>query len=383
MNPQVYLDNAATTFPKPEVVYATADELYRNLGGNAGRGNNSLSTSATSIIRKAKSNLQELLHCQNKAIAFTASATDALNRIILGLGMSRGDVVYISPFEHNAVTRPLHHLERSAGIIVEVLPFDKTTLLPNLEAIEQLFTHQKPSAVITTHVSNVCGAVVPIEKIFSLAKQKSATTIVDMSQSAGLVDISLSSELIDFAVFAGHKTLYAPFGVGGFVCHPDASLNPVLFGGNGINSIEQDMPNNIIQMTEIGSQNIYAIAGLMASTNWLLETGIEAIWAKETRFRDMLLENLRNNSEIRIVGDGMQCDRASVVSFVHSAFAPDEVEMLLAKRGIATRAGVQCSPLAHDFFNTLTAGAIRLSASYLNVDSDIEVICDALQELKV
>lgn len=377
-----YFDNAATTYPKPESVYDFADSFYRNSGGNIGRGGNALAVAAGSVARQAKDNIQELYSCPASEVVFTASATDALNRILLGLRLVSGDTVYVSPFEHNAVTRPLHHLASSFGVRVEVLNFDATTLLPNWDAIKAQFDENAPRAVVMTHASNVCGAVVPVERLCALAKTYGATTVIDMSQTAGLLALPLASDVFDFAVFAGHKTLLGPFGIGGFICKRGTRLEPVFFGGNGINSIEQDLPDDIVQMEEIGSQNTYAIAGLKASTEWILARGINAVHDAEMAARDAMLGLLRSHGFITVVGNGMECDRIGVVSTLFDGYSPDEAEMILGHFGIAVRSGIQCAPYAHRFLGTLPAGTVRFSVSAMTTDADLARLGEALDGIE-
>lgn len=373
-----YFDNAATTFPKPSIVYDYADSFYRNSGGNIGRGGNALAVAAGEIAKAAKNNLKKLYDCPADEVIFTASATDALNRILLGLNLTKGDVVYCTPFEHNAVTRPLFHLAETTGIKIEVLPFDAETFMPRYEEIEEAFAAQPPRLVVMTHASNVCGAVVPVETVARMAKTYSATTVIDMSQTAGLLSLQLSSDLFDFAVFAGHKTLYGPFGIGGFFCKRGAKLSPVFFGGNGINSVEQRLPENIVQMEEIGSQNTYAIAGLKASTDWLLKQGLEAIRKIEMENRDRLLKCLRAAGFCSLVGESMECERIGVVSALFDGYSPDEGEMVLGRCGVAVRSGIQCAPYAHRFLGTLPAGTIRFSVSALTGDPEFDALERAL-----
>lgn len=373
-----YFDNAATTFPKPSVVYDYADSFYRNSGGNIGRGGNALAVAAGEIAKAAKSNLKKLYDCPAGEVVFTASATDALNRILLGLNLAKDDVVYCTPFEHNAVTRPLFHLAETTGIRIEILPFDDETFVPRYEEIEEAFAAQPPRLVVMTHASNVCGAVVPVETVARMAKAYGATTVIDMSQTAGLLPLQLSSDLFDFAVFAGHKTLYGPFGIGGFICKRGAELRPVFFGGNGINSVEQRLPENIVQMEEIGSQNTYAIAGLKASTDWLLEQGLEAIRKIEMENRDRLLECLRAAGFCSLIGESMECERIGVVSALFDGYSPDEGEMVLGRCGVAVRSGIQCAPYTHRFLGTLPAGTIRFSVSALTDDPEFDALERAL-----
>lgn len=373
-----YFDNAATTYPKPEAVYDFADSFYRNSGGNIGRGGNALAVAAGDVSRRAKRNLLKLYRCPAREVIFTASATDALNRIILGLELCGGDGVYVTPFEHNAVTRPLNHLVKTHGVELGVLPFDGQTMLPRLNEMKDLFERRAPKAIVLTHASNVCGAVVPVEDICNLAKEYGAVTIVDMSQTAGLLDLDLQAPLVDFAVFAGHKTLYGPFGIGGFICKKTARLTPVFFGGNGINSIEQDLPDDIVQMEEIGSQNTYAIAGLKASTEWILSQGMDGIRKKESIARDALLSLLSQSATAHIVGGTMKCERIGVVSALFEGYSPDEIEMVLGRCGVAVRSGIQCAPYAHRFLGTLPAGTVRFSVSAMTTQREFDTLREAL-----
>lgn len=382
MDAVAYFDNAATTFPKPEVVYDFADSFYRTRGGNAGRGNNTLASAAKGVALQAKDNLRKLYGCPARDVVFTASATEALNRILLGSSLGAGDVVYITPFEHNAVTRPLNHLVKTAGVELVELAFNRSSLLPDFAAIREQFSQKKPAMVVMTHASNVCGTVVPVLEIARLAKEHAAKTVVDMSQTCGLIPLDLAEASIDFGVFAGHKTLYAPFGVGGFMAAQGSKLEPVLFGGNGINSLEQDMPAGIVEMSEVGSQNVYAIAGLKASTDWILEKGMQAIAEREERARDTLLKLLRESPATHVLADGMSCQRIGVVSTMFDGYSPDEVELVLGKCGVAVRSGLHCSPYAHRFLGSLPAGTVRFSVSALTTPEDFALLGDALEEFE-
>lgn len=377
-----YFDNAATTFPKPDCVYEYADSVYRECGGNVGRGSSPVAKRAGIIAKQTKGLLKELFHCEGKQIVFTSSATDALNRILLGLGLSKGDSVYHTPFEHNAVTRPLHHLKASLGIRTEVMSFSTQTLQPELAEIEKQFVKNRPKVVVMTHVSNVCGAVVPFADIAKLAKNYGAVVVLDMSQSAGLIDTELSGTLVDYAVFAGHKTLFGPFGIGGFVCAKDARLNPVIFGGNGVNSIEQEMPMEISKMTEVGSQNIYAIAGLHASVDWILSKGIEQIHDQESNNRDTLVSLLSQYDNIELIGFSDSAVHSGVVSAKFDGYSPDEIEMVLGNFGISVRSGLHCAPTAHRFLGTLPEGTVRFSVSALTTKDDFDLLDDALVQIR-
>ena len=377
-----YFDNAATTFPKPIEVYDFADSFYRTNGGNIGRGNNTLAANASHLALQVKENLLEMYHCPARQVVFTSSATDALNRILLGLSFCNGDNVYVTPFEHNAVTRPLNHLKKSTGINIRLLDFNNQSLLLDLENVEREFEEAAPSAVVMTQASNVCGAVVPVLDIARIAKRYGAIVVIDMSQSAGLIDTDLSAELVDFAVFAGHKSLMGSFGIGGFICDKNAALKPILFGGNGINSVEQEMPKDIVQMVEVGSLNTYAIAALKASTDYILNNGIEQVNLCEEQAQNKLLEMLRSYENVSVVCDNMSCQRIGVVSALFDGLSPDEAEFLLGKFGVSVRSGLHCSPYAHRFLGTLPSGTVRFSVSPLTCANDFKVLKDVLDLIR-
>lgn len=382
MTSLAYFDNAATTWPKPDAVYTFADQVYRGVAGSAGRGSGAGSVSASGHSLKAKANLRKILGCPTHDIAFTASATDALNRVLFGIDLHEGDHVYATPLEHNAVTRPLHHLETAHGIEVHKLRFNSVTLLPEMDAIRAEFERHTPRAVIATHASNVCGAIVPFHELFTLAKEYGALTVLDMSQTAGLVQVNLAAEPVDFAVFAGHKTLYGPFGIGGIVCPRGSRLKPVLYGGNGIDSANQDMPENIVSMIEVGSQNLYAVAGLEASTDWILNTGTSVMRSREEERAARLRELLATSPNIRTIGASMECDAVGVVSTVFDGYAPDEIGMVLDRMGITVRSGLHCAPWAHAFLGTMPAGTVRFSVNATTPDEAFCVLENSLAEIR-
>lgn len=235
-----YFDNAATTYPKPEVVYASMDRFYRLNGANAGRGRYNLAQSANALIGETRALVQELLHCPARQVVFTPTATIALNIIIQGLICKGAKTIYISPFEHNAVTRTLHHFEEAGTISVHQLIVSRD-MKYDLDRIRYQFELERPDLVIVSHASNVFGLIAPVTEICSLAKKFGATTVIDMAQTAGLVDCNLGLNVFDFAVFAGHKTLYGPTGISGFIMDPAIDLPPVIFGGTGFESANQNM----------------------------------------------------------------------------------------------------------------------------------------------
>lgn len=379
MKDKVYFDNAATTFPKPEEVYAFMDKFYRECGVNAGRGQHILSAKASSLIEDTRNLLLELFHCSNKKAIFTSTATEAINLILNGIEIPSGSTVYISPFEHNAVTRVLHHLKKKTDFNVEILSVDKKTLSYNIEEIPEHFKSKKPFCVIVSHASNVCGAVAPIEKIFSEAKKYNSITVVDMCQTAGLIDTDLSSDIYDYAVFEGHKTLYGPMGVGGFICKSSVDISPLLYGGTGFESANQDMPDEIPVKYEAGSHNILAIAGLNSALKWINTIGIQEIYSEEQDKKSRLLDILKSYSNINVIEPK---SGIGVVSCTFDGYSSDNIGQVLSDNNIAVRTGLHCSPYAHKFLETFPAGTVRFSLNYFNSDDDFEKLAEVLEYIE-
>ena len=376
-----YFDNAATTFPKPEEVYSFMDSFYRNNGGNAGRGGYSIAKTAAGLISDTRIRLMNLLHCNAKQVIFCPSATIALNMILQGLLKQNMKNIYITPFEHNAVTRILHHYEKENGLKIEKLAVSND-LQFDLERIQYQFASVKPDLVIMSHVSNVIGLVAPVAEICSLAKEHNATTVIDMAQSAGLVDLNVGLESIDFAVFAGHKTLYGPTGISGFIMKPSCDLPVVLMGGTGYDSANQDMPNSLPERYEMGTLNISGIAGLNAALSWVQKTGIAALYDAEEKNRERLLNLFNKYDFLRIVGNYETSKYVGIVSCLIDGISSDSAGTIFFERGISVRTGLQCAPLAHQFLGTYPAGTIRFSTNYFTSDDDFVELKEALDDIQ-
>jgi cysteine desulfurase family protein len=373
-----YFDNAATTFPKPENVYAYMDKFYRTSGANAGRGKHSMAETAGGLVADTRDRIKKLLHCPAKQVVFTPTATVALNMIIQGIISNDVKNVYISPFEHNAVTRILHYFEETQDIRTQQLSVTDN-MIYDLEKIRYQFDNVKPDLVIISHVSNTIGVVAPAEEIFLLAKKYKAFTVLDMAQSAGLIDCNIGLSCFDFAVFAGHKTLYGPTGISGFVMEPSINLPPVLFGGTGYDSANQKMPNSIPEKYEMGTLNIHGIAGLNAALKWIDDVGIDEIRKSEEHNRKKLIELIEEFDFIKIIGDSKLAKYVGIVSCVIDGISSDNAGGIFDSQGIAVRTGLHCAPLAHQFIGTYPAGTIRFSMSYFTNDDDFEALKKALE----
>ena len=372
-----YFDNAATTYPKPEEVYSYMDHFYRESGASVGRGHYSLSQSTAKMVAETRTLIQELLHCPAKQVVFTPTATIALNLIIQGIVMNGAKNIYISPFEHNAVTRTLHHFEEEGKVAIHQL-IVSSDMSYDLERIQYQFDDVHPDFVIVSHASNVCGLIAPIEDIFTLAKKYSAITLADMAQTAGLVDCNIGLSVYDFAVFAGHKTLYGPTGASGFVMNPEVKLPAVLFGGTGYESANQSMPDSIPERYEMGTQNTSGLAGLNAALRWNKNLTTKALWEQEQKHRQELLALLSEYWFIKIVGNNSEQEYVGIVSCLIDGISSDSASGIFDRCGISVRTGLHCAPLAHQFIGTYPAGTIRFSVSYFTNDADFDQLRKAL-----
>ena len=376
-----YFDNAATTYPKPEEVYLQMDSFYRNNGGSAGRGKYEIARSASDLIAETRILLQDILRCHNKQIIFTPTATVALNMIIQGVIETGVRNVYISPFEHNAVTRVLHSFEQKGVIDVIQLKVSES-LNYDLEQIRYQFENKKPDFVIVSHASNVIGLVSPVEEIFALAKKHNAVTLVDMAQTAGLVELDVGLQNIDFAVFAGHKTLYGPTGISGFAMKPDYNLPAILFGGTGYESANQDMPESLPEKFELGTINILGIAGLNAALKWHKKIGFSALLQKEKENRARLVRILKNYNFINVIDCADTENYVGIVTCTIKGISSDSASSIFDNGNISVRTGLHCAPLAHKFLGTFPAGTIRFSAGYFTDDDDFKELEELLEYIE-
>lgn len=372
-----YFDNAATTYPKPDEVYSFMNEFYKNCGGSAGRGSYNQAAAAKEIVDDTRRLIQKVLCCPAKQVVFEPTATIALNIIIQGMIETGLKNVYISPFEHNAVTRTLYHYEKLDRIKVIELSVTNT-LEYDLERIQYQFEALRPDFVIVSHASNVIGLIAPIVDIFSLAKKYDAITLVDMAQTAGLVDINVGLDIIDFAVFAGHKSLMGPTGISGFAMNPSVVPVPVIFGGTGYDSANQNMPDALPEKYEMGTLNIAGVAGLYAALRWIDKHTIKQLFEEEQYMRNRLLEMLSQYEFITIVGNEPGRDYTGIVSCLFDGISSDSMGPILNEYGISARTGLQCAPRAHMFLKTYPAGTVRFSVNTFSSDEDFAELGHAL-----
>lgn len=385
----IYLDNAATTYPKPERVYKAMDEANRRLAVNAGRGSYGLAKKASGMIEQTRKNIVRIAKAEEVAeVVFTPSATLACNQVLGGIDWKKGDVVYVSPYEHNAVMRVLHLLQQQFELEIEELAIEPETLRMDVEKIRYQFSKRPPKAVVMSQVSNVTGYIIPWQTIAKEAKQYEAVVVVDGSQGLGLVPVQLRNTAVDFYIFAGHKTLYGPLGVGGYINNCGKGLKHLLAGGTGSDSLNLEMPEGITGY-EPGSQNVVAIAGLLEATEEIIAQSEEEQDLKaEQGLCDYLMERLRKikgvvlYSPIGMDDFGIE-QRTGILAMNMEGYKAADVGLILDEDyDIAVRTGYHCAPLIHKYLKDEDyAGVVRISLGRFNTKEEIDYLVKAVEEI--
>jgi cysteine desulfurase family protein len=375
-NKVIYLDNAATSFPKPESVYEAVNRAMREDCGNPGRSGHRLSLSAGKTVNEARVLCGRLFKAQPERIVFTNNATSALNIAIKGI-IVPGDHVITSSLEHNSVTRPLHHLEQ-AGVTVTKL---HTDLRDGLH-IDDIVKAVRPETklVVCFHVSNVTGTVNDIASIGAFCRDKGIVFLVDAAQSAGAGLIDVQGMCIDMLAFPGHKGLFGLQGTGGLYIRPGLELKTIIQGGTGGNSESLLQPDTLPEKFESGTLNTPGLAGLAAGIRYIIERGIGEIEKRETFLTNRLIEGILTIKGIRLIGPRPGQNRGSVVSVCMDKTSPAEAALMLdSALNIAVRSGLHCSSDAHRSIGTLgNGGTVRISPNYLNCEDDIDRCLEAL-----
>ena len=373
-----YFDNAATSFPKPVDFYYETMKMFQEFGVNGSRGHHHLADNMLQHANVLRKNLATIFGVTPEKIIFSASATLAANQIIQGLDFSTIKNVYISPFEHNATHRTIWAMQQKYGFALNILPFERFSWDENKTSF--LFANAKPNVVICTHASNVFGNILPVEKIFAEAKRYHAVTILDSAQTAGTIPVIATDLNADFVIWAGHKGLYGPAGIGGFVINTSYCLRPVIYGGTGIFSEDTSMPEAIPEKFEVGSMNSLNMLGLLVSTNWLLKNSSNVMQNK-SHMTQCLFETLREYSDICTVVSDETIANAGVISVIPQTMSPAEMDSYLAQSGICVRSGLHCAPLAHKHIKTAPEGTVRFSTGYFNTSEEVEHLKHILEEV--
>lgn len=377
-----YFDNAATTFPKPNEVYEFMDKYYRTNGVNVGRGQYTLASRANFLVEETRNLILDFFNCNNKKVIFTSGATEAINISLQGIDLKEKKNIYLSPFEHNSITRTLYFLSKKYDLDIHLLEVDKKNLIYDFEKIREQFTSKNPDIVIISQVSNVCGLIAPVEEIFTLSKKYNSINIIDTCQSAGLVDLNLGSDIYDIGIFAGHKTLYGPLGIGGLIIKDSLNIKPLLYGGTGIDSANQNLPKELPGRYEVGSQNILSISGLNRALKWIKEISVQELRKKENANKVKLLEILKQHSNIEVVGVKNEKNNVGVISCNFKNYSSDEIGKVLNNFNIAVRTGLHCSPSAHKFLGTFPQGTVRFSIGYFTTTEEFIKLEEALNYIE-
>ena len=373
----IYLDNAATSYQKPEAVYQAVQEAMYHMG-NSGRGAHGASLDASRQIYSARELLAELFHAGDPSrVAFTANSTESLNMAVFGL-FGPGDHVITTMLEHNSVLRPLYLLEE-AGLELTILPVDQNGCIC-YEDIEKAI-RPNTKGIICTHASNLTGNMVDIGRIGRFCRKKGLLFVVDASQTAGVFDINMEEMGIDVLCFTGHKGLLGPQGTGGICVRQGVAVRPLIVGGSGVHSYSKAHPEDMPTALEAGTLNGHGIAGLYAALRYIQETGMEQIRERELSLMRQFYDGVRTIPGVTIYGD-FTGQRAPIVSLNIRDYDSGEVADELAYHyEIYTRAGAHCAPLMHRALGTESTGAVRFSMSHFNTEAEIDEAIRAVHEI--
>ncbi len=370
----IYLDNAATSFPKPAAVPRAVDDYLTCHGASPGRSGHALSAAAARIVFEAREALAQLLHVRDsRQIIFTANATASLNLALLGF-LRVDDHVVTTTLEHNSVARPLRHLEESRRVRVTRVAADAGGRL-DPEAIGTA-VEKHTRLVVINHASNVLGTVAPLGSL--RAAIGDTPLLVDGSQTVGAMEVDVERDRIDMLAFTGHKSLLGPQGTGGLYVRPGLTLDPVARGGTGSDSESDRQPETLPDRYESGTPNGPGIAGLGAAVTFLLGEGLEAIRQHESRLRDAMVAGLQGIPGVTIFG----VPELPIISFRLAGFSPSEIAHRLDREyEIMTRPGLHCAPGAHQTIGTFPEGTVRLSAGFFNTTEEIEEAMEAIRRM--
>ena len=374
----IYMDNAATTLPKPPEVAEAIVQAINHLG-NAGRGSTEASVDAARVIYDTRERLGRMFHAENpKQIAFTSNATESLNIAIQGL-INPGDHVITTVMEHNSVLRPLYERQQ-AGATLTILPADEDGNI-SYDMLEAA-VRQETKAIICTHGSNLTGNLNDIERIGKIAKAHKLLFIVDASQTAGVFPIDVQKMGIDVLCFTGHKSLYGPQGTGGIYVRNGIKIRPLKRDGSGVDTYNHNHPEQMPTALEAGTLNGHGIAGLNAALKYVEEKRMDVIKEVALQRAWQFYDGIKEIPGVAIYGDFSKRERCPIVSFNLYDYDSAEVsDELLMSYGISTRAGGHCAPLMHESLQNAEQGAVRFSFSHFNTKEEVEIAIRAVREL--
>ena len=378
----IYLDNAATSFPKPESVYQALDRFARTELANPGRAGHKMALAAEHVLDDARHLLNQLLHGEGpERFIFTLDCTDALNMAFKGV-LAAGDHVVTTDLEHNSVSRPLRAMELAGRITLTRIAADKGgTIDP--DAIKQALT-PRTRLIALTHASNVLGTVQPVAEVGHLAREREVLFLVDAAQTAGVVPIDIQSMCIDLLAFPGHKSLLGPPGTGALYVGPAAIVGAWREGGTGGDSSSETQPRDYPYFLEGGTPNVLGVAGLAAGIRYVTENGLEKIRRHEVELCDRLWKRLDEIGGYEVYGHRDLERRVGTLSFRSEALPATEIGGILDQAfDIAIRPGLHCAPYIHRAIGSFPDGAVRVSPGAFNSTDDVDRLADALAEIRL
>lgn len=375
----IYLDNAATSHPKPESVYQAVDHALREIGASPGRGGYRRGLDASRIIFDAREKLAELFGISDSArLVFTGSATEALNLAIAGM-LRPGEHAVTTTMEHNSVSRPLR-LAETRGASVTRVPCDRSGFLNPRDLAAAL--RPETRLIVLSHCSNVTGTIQPVAEIGQLANRAGIPLLVDAAQSAGIIPLDVKALGISLLAAPGHKGLLGPQGTGFLYVGEGLELPPLLVGGTGGHSSDEEQPEEMPARFESGTLNTPGIAGLRAGVEFILTTGSETLRKKEMTLVRQLLAGLAEIKEISLHGPAPEKERGGIVSFTIEGRDPAMIGFTLDQQyDIEVRTGLHCAPWAHRTIGTYPTGTIRVSPGWFTTETEIETFLRAMRQI--
>lgn len=381
MDSIIYLDHAATSWPKPPEVMEAMKQAMESAAANPGRGSHRMAVNASRVLYQTRRTLATLFKVDNpNDIALTGNTTEALNLAIKGY-LAEGDHVIATMIEHNSVRRPLEYLKRTRGIQVDYISVDAYGQV-DLKVVERSF-NKRTKLVVCSHSSNLLGSILPVKEIGELAVRYGAVLLVDAAQSAGMLSIDVDDMNIGMLAFPGHKGLMGPQGTGGLYISPNLDLEPLMHGGTGSQSEAIEQPTVRPDRYEAGTPNTIGYAGLQAAVEKVLELKTDNIYRHEWELTQRMIEGLTSIRGIKILGPKLGQPRTGIVSFVVEERDASELAFKLDREyGIAVRAGFHCTPLAHMAVGTENTGAVRASVGVWTSKEDVDLMVEAMAKIQ-
>jgi len=377
----IYLDNGATSFPKPDEVYTFMDSFYRNFGVNPGRSGYDLCMETGDLVDKTRKLITDFINGNDpNRLCFSYNSTDALNLIIFGI-LKQGDHAITSTLEHNSVLRPLYHQNKFNGVEIDHVPFGTNGFIDPDDIKNKIKANTR--LVIINHASNVIGTIQPLEAIGRICRERGVTFAIDASQSAGKVPIDMEQHHIDIIAFTGHKSLLGPTGIGGLYVRDGIEIRHTRAGGTGVRSAERMHLDEYPYRLEYGTGNVVGIAGMYAGLKWIEEKGMDTIHKQEMRLTRILRDGLNELDGVVLYCQDELTDHIAVISFnVDGMEALDVGTLLDGEYDIACRTGLHCAPLVHEQLGTdRIGGAVRIGIGPFNTEDHIRTAIEAIGEI--